>query len=56
MTPEIEISQAALDSLPNCLLVDMRDAESVAYGVIPGAVPLPPEMHTAMRSPGLTRS
>ena len=43
MTPEIEISQAALDSLPNCLLVDMRDAESVAYGVIPGAVPLPPE-------------
>ena len=43
MTPEIEISQAALDSLPNCLLVDMRDAESVAYGMIPGAVPLPPE-------------
>ena len=43
MTPEIEISQAALDSLSNCLLVDMRDAESVAYGVIPGAVPLPPE-------------
>jgi len=43
MTPEIEISQAALDSLPNCLLVDIRDAESVAYGVIPGAVPLPPE-------------
>ena len=43
MTPEIEISQATLNSLPNCLLVDMRDAESVAYGVIPGAVPLPPE-------------
>ena len=43
MTPEIEISQAALNSLSNCLLVDMRDAESVAYGVIPGAVPLPPE-------------
>ena len=43
MTPEIEISQEALDSLPNCLLVDMRDAESVAYGVIPGAVPLPQE-------------
>ena len=43
MTPEIEISQATLNSLSNCLLVDMRDAESVAYGVIPGAVPLPPE-------------
>ena len=43
MTPEIEISQAALDSLPNCLLVDMRDAESVAYGMIPGAVALPQE-------------
>ena len=43
MTPEIEISQATLDSLPNCLLVDMRDAESVAYGMIPGAVALPQE-------------
>ena len=43
MTPEIEISQATLNSLPNCLLVDMRDAESVAYGVIPGAVALPQE-------------
>jgi len=43
MTPEIEISQAALDSLPNCLLVDMRDVESVAYGMIPGAVALPQE-------------
>ena len=27
MTPEIEISQAALDSLSNCLLVDIRDDE-----------------------------
>ena len=43
MTPEIEISQAALNSLSNCLLVDMRDAESVAYGMIPGAVALPQE-------------
>ncbi len=43
MTPEIEISQEALDSLPNCLLVDMRDAESIAYGTLPGAVPLPQE-------------
>ena len=43
MTPEIEISQEALDSLPNCLLVDMRDAESIAYGTLPGAVALPQE-------------
>ena len=43
MTPEIEISQAALNSLSNCLLVDIRDAESVAYGMIPGAVALPQE-------------
>ena len=43
MTPEIKISQEALDSLPNCLLVDMRDAESIAYGTLPGAVPLPQE-------------
>ena len=43
MTPEIEISQAALDSLPSCLLVDMRDAESVACGIIPGAAALPQE-------------